>query len=363
MNEKQRQIYNHLLEKITTGQLQIGDVLTTEVKLSKIFDTSRMNAHFAVGLLAKKNLVRRNKRQGTIVSRIPKAYEETDLKSIFRKKVCIIFSDRQEFNYIHWNLRTLKGLNFILHQKNIDLISEIVPRTITRKELTEFYKKLAQDGIYGIILFSGYDMAVFESLDLLYQYHKNVLVFEKGTRSLGSWPFNVVGINYFGEGCLAAKYLISQGFNNIVFCSYSEFSEKYWLQERAKGLRFGLRRFSENSVELRHWELYIPTFGAKICERFQKDGNMPAIVAQNDYAAAEIVDSMMAEKLKPGRDFSLLTFGDDAKFHDYNFTTIASSLEQIGTTIGELLQNTIENGENDIRHIQINSRLIKRETS
>jgi DNA-binding LacI/PurR family transcriptional regulator/DNA-binding transcriptional regulator YhcF (GntR family) len=360
MNIYQEKIYNHLLKRITTGRLPRNERIPTENELGRMFGTNRMNAHLAVKELERFGVLRRNKRQGTFVHKIPTSITVGELKSVNTRRVCVLNHNTPQVSKIHWNERIVNTLK--AEKNKIEMVFKDISHLNSQKELCDFIKKIAEDGYNSLIIVSDdfIDNIVSEHPEVFFKFHNNVFIFDRGTDHWHDWPYNVVSVNLFREGVIAAEYLLQSGYKKIIYAKRSENS--YWQNERERGLQFGLLRGSDGKVQADIFKIADKLEG-KIFDETEKSNEKCAIVASNDEIASHIFQKGTEQNLKAGIDFGLLGFDDNAKFLEFNLTTISPPLEKIGTKLAELVIKNLNSKKNgEISKICIDSELIIRKT-
>ena len=359
MNIHQEKIYNHLLNEIISGKLRHNKRIPTENELSKMFNTNRMNAHSAVKELERFGILRRNKRQGSFVNRIPSPITTGELKSVNTRRVCVLNHNRASVCKIHWNERIINAFKEKMKEKKIEVIFKDISHLNSKEDFVENVKDIAEEGYNSllIVLDDFVDNIITENPEILFHFHNNVFIFNRGSGVWHEWPYNVVSINPFREGVIAAEYLLRQGYENIIYFK-SEY-DFYWINERARGLQFGLWRESEGKIRANVLDMR-----EEILINIIKSSNKKyAVVAQNDEEAANIFKCAVEHGLKPGRDFGLIGFDDNINYRDYKLTTVSPPLEKVGNQLAELVVNSFNEKENDkISTIRINSELIIRNT-
>lgn len=363
MNVYQVKIYNHLLERITTGRLSRNERIPTENELGSMFDTNRMNAHLAVKELERFGVLRRNKKQGTFVNRIPSLIVAGELKSINTRRVCVLNHNNPQFRKIHWNERIISAFEGKIQKNKIDMVFTDISHLNSRKEFCDFIKNVAGEGYNALfIIWDDFiDSIISEHPEVLFQFHNNVFIFDRGTSPWHEWPYNVVSVNTFREGVIAAEYLLQKGYEKLIYVK--DDLNTHWAKERERGLQFGLMRESNKKIqanifvaaEMQEW---------KVLDKLKNIKKKYAIVAQNDKIASRIFEEATKRKLSPGIDFGLLGFDDNVKFREFNLTTISPPLEKIGSRLAELVIKNLDDKKNkEISTIRIDSELIIRKTA
>jgi DNA-binding LacI/PurR family transcriptional regulator len=362
MNIYQEKIYNHLLEDISAGRLPRNKRIPTENELGKMFDTNRMNAYFAVKELERFGVLRRNKRQGTFVNKIPTLIAMNELKSVNTRRVCVLSHNKPQINKIHWNERIINAFEGEIQKNKIDMVFKDISHLNSREEFGNFIKNIVEEGYNSLIIVSDdfINSTISENPEILFQFHNNVFIFNRGTNHWHNWPYNIVSVNLFREGVIAAEYLLQNNYERIIYARGHE--NYYWDRERERGLQLGILRESGNKIKTELIETRVMQ-EHQIFEKIKDINKRCAIVARNDEVAARIFQRAVELELEPGVDFGLLGFDDNAVYRELNLTTISPPLGKIGSKLAELVINNI-NGEKkgEISTICIDSELIIRKT-
>jgi DNA-binding LacI/PurR family transcriptional regulator len=362
MNVHQEKIYNHLLKGIMDGALAVRERIPTETELGKMFNTNRMNAHLAIKKLEHFGIIRRNKRQGTFVHKIPSPITTGELKSINIRRVCVLNHNSPQISKIHWNERIISAFEGNIRKSKIEMVFKDISHVNSQEEFYDFIKNIVEEGYNSLIIVSDYfiDNIISEHPEVLFQFHNNVFIFDRGTNSWHDWPYNVASVNLFREGVIAAEYLLQKGYKKIIYTKWNQ--NLYWQKERERGLQYGLLRGSEKKNQAEIFEVPEKQEG-KVLDRIKNCNEKCAIVAANDEIAARILSAAKQQNLEPGIDFGLMGFDDNADFSEFNLTTISPPLEKIGSKLAELVIKNLNDKKNgEISAIRIDSELIVRET-
>lgn len=360
MNAEQYKIYSYLIGEMVQGRLAFNSRIEPEIELGKRFDTSRMNAHRAIKQLERRGIVRRNRQEGTIVNRRITAALARELKGDVVKRIGVIRS-RNLYEYIHWNDSLLAGLEPELQENGFSLEYVTMDGVDTREKLKAELKRLTDDGFSAFILsIRGPDDSFFmENADILFQYHRNIFVYQSGAEDWAQWPFHTVTVNIFGEGRVAAEYLTEQGYEHIAYCSHDPVLRS-WIGERLKGLRFGLRRCSDGKIEPEYWTGHVTIY-----DNFIAGGKKHLLVAANDQAAVLLIDYFRERGLEVGTDYRIMGFDDNVNFRSYGLTTVAPPHREIGRQLARLIldHTDIDAQYNTTCYLKIDSQIIKRQTA
>jgi GntR family transcriptional regulator of arabinose operon len=369
MNAIREQIYQFLLDEIAQGRYVPDERIPTEQELCRMFSTHRLNAHYAVRRLQEHGILRRNRKQGTFVSRVPAPYLMGQLKSQVTRRICIINTTPMAFQHIHWNQRLVAPLESGLSQAGIEVLFENISSIKTADAYRSFLADLIERGFNALLLIPEYSSQrqspISSQPQLLFEFHNNVFIFDRGVHHWNSWPYNIVSINVFGEGEMVARHLANRDIRHVVFCHGVAKEQPLWLTERLNGLQYGMSREVQEGQQLQVCEFdpcrNSPTFFRKIRELL-KTGTV-AVVAQNDEFAAAIIDQAASHGLHAGQDFFVIGFDDNVKYQDYNLTTVSPGLERIGSCLAAMISRSLDHGDDyDITCTKVHSQLKIRAT-
>ncbi len=359
-----REIYHHILNHILDGRLDVGDQLPTENELAKQFRTSRTNARAAVRTFESQGVVSRNKRQGTIVRQRPPAPLARHLKSIYARQIHTMITP-DYFPTFHWNRGALEQMETVASAAGYAVVQEEFPAKLTRHSLEAALQRIADQGSSALILMPDQKQAAFclEHAEIIYQYHRNICVFNHGDTPPKRWPFHVFTLDPFGEGAMVGEYVVACGLRQVCFAVRDDMASFFWAAERYRGLRYGLRRASNATVEAAMWQWGATDELSALCRRLQRAPSPMAVVAANDEMAVWLLDAARALGLRPPRDFSLVAFDNNPALRRYNLTTMATPVEHIGRLMAEFVCDGSSHQANGTTHlVRIASRLVERET-
>ena len=363
MTPASREICDYLLNGILRGEYVVNGELPTEVALARTFKVSRMSAHFAVKTLEQHGVVRRRKRSGTVVARHPSPPVARQIRAAVTRRVHVVSSFEAPVR-LHWNESTLREIESFLAEQGYAVTHLGPPSPLTREALREQLKGLSEEGSTALVLMPTAVESSFliENTDLIFQYHRNVYLFDRGDTPVERWPFNVVSLDPFGEGVMAGEFLESLGYRRTAFWE-TESGTRYWSAERFRGLRMGVQRASEAQRSPERWLHASAGGAAEVCRRLAAGPGPWAVVAVNDQHAAILLDHARAMGLEAPRDFGLIGFDDDPRVRAHNITTVAPPTERIGRELARLVcRKAGEPDEPAVHIVKAPSRLVVRGT-
>lgn len=364
MNLTQEKIYNYLLDNIAKGNFGENSRIPTEKELSESFDTNRMNAYLAIKELEKFGVLRRNKKQGTFIHSVPRAYSLGKMKSLTTRRICVLNHCNESYRHIHWNKRIITALETVLKSESIEIVYRDISRVNELEEYRRLLKELICEGCNALLIVADQDVkgVLAQHPEIFFEFHNKVFIFDRGSSDWLDWPYNVVSVNVFGDSVTVADYVLSKGYKNVFFCQKAE-SRSFWLRERYRGLDFGLKRASGGKRRIKRVKITGRDESFINLIRSGKNGNTPVLIAQSDEFAAHMCDVAAKHGLTAGKDFKLISFDDNSKYLKYNLTTMSPSLEKIGRRLGEIIKRNMDViGPDETTCIKVDSELIIRGT-
>lgn len=368
MNDIQNNIYNHLLTLFIEDGMSLGDKIPTEMSLAKEFSTSRMNAHYAIKELETKGYVSRNKKQGTVIRKLPEKNHVFRLQNASSNNIFILASpSRPSFN-VHWDQQTISELETILTEEGYKIFFENME--LDRKSFDAIMDKVVKKNCFSMILVLDFEESEFlkNNLDILSRYHGEVYFMNKGDFLPSELPYNELVVDNYDEGFIAAQYLIDKSYTDLLFLTIDMGDpEPYaWVQERTKGIENGIK-YHKKKKDI-NFTLMYKTHKEDLLfidavEFLKASPNKIGIIAQNDLCASWFIDYAKTQGLFPQKDFGLISYDDYFPTRNYNLTTIAPPINKIAKTLaGMILEKSSFLDESSRISVRIRSHIIERDT-
>ena len=362
MDSSALQIYDLVLDDILEGRVSQDGLLPTEVDLAARFGVSRMRAHAAVRELERHGVVRRKRGAGTFVRKRPSPSLARHLRGLSANRVHVVAGF--ERIPLHWTEATLRELEHLLADEGFAVSHIPIPDPLTRGSLERMLREVTGQGSSALALILPAEAAQFcqEHAALIFQYHRNVLLFDRGDTAPEGWPFHVVSLDPFSEGVAAAEHLYDKGYRRIAFWGARN-ARSYWARQRMMGIAMGLQRASDGALTPELWGYDGPEEAEDVCRRLIETGEPCAVAAATDETATWLIDAAAELGLRPPRDFGILGFDNNPRFRHYNLTTIAPPLEDVGRIMARALSGKllpIEEFSSIV--LRLPSRLIERDT-
>lgn len=363
MNIPQQSVYNYILERIMDKRLPVGSRIPTEMELAGLLKTNRMNVHNALNHLEEHGLLFRNKRGGTTVACMPSSFMIGELKRKVNRFVTVLNPLLPEFAHLHWNPEITGVLKKELEQHGLSLNVVNVCGIADEKEMAKKLKKLAHEGAAALLCISCMDLndMLAAHPEIFFNYHRNVFVFARDIVQWNSFPYNIVSVDLFNEGVIAAEHCCAQGYDHVFYGYIKAVNGRDWVNARRDGLRCGLQRMSGGTI--RPNEVILEESAEELITAVSR-GKKVMLVAAADHIAVDFINKIRSATGKtPGTDYGVISFDNDEKTIKYGLTTIVPPLHEIGKALAELIIAEVEHESTRTTFIKIKSQLLKRTTS
>jgi DNA-binding LacI/PurR family transcriptional regulator len=365
MNAIRKDIYKHILTKIAGCELEKGDRIPTEVQLAKSFNTNRMNAHLAVKELEKSGIVKRNKRQGTTVTKTISDVDIDNLKTTASNIVNIMASPADKRFNIHWNESTLLDFETIVNQKGYRVYFQELPHN--EKVLNECMDELSKKNSKALVILPdhGGTQIILDNLECFEKYRGDIIMLDRGGIPLRAFPYHTVGFNSYEEGVVAGKYLAGKGYTNIAYFGNKVGNKvgnklPFWVKHRYEGLKFGLKGLCIPECHILDNR---DSIGKAVFERITMSPEQLVIVGCNDSAATMALEYARKHGLNAPGDFHIMGFDNVLDLRSNNLTTVAIPIDKIGFAIANMIVAQLPWKKEDvILNIKLRSRIIERDT-
>ena len=341
MNAKTTKVCDYLLNYVSSDAVGVGTLLPPETDLATQFDVSRMNAHAAMKVLERHGVVYSRRGAGTFVSKKPSLSLIRHLKGLSVKRAHVVVGF--EPIPLHWTDETLSQLEELLSESGFVIEYVQIPSPLTHESLEAMLKKITEEGSSALVLILPREAGLFceKNAGLIFQYHRNIFLFDRGDIPPGSWPFHVISLDPFAEGVLAAQYVYDKGYRRAVF--WSPFAEegKYWDSQRASGFVLGMQRASGGVLNPEILKFEGQEGAAQVCKHLLDSDGDCAVVTVNDQAAVWLKETAEVQNLHAPRDFGLLGFDDNPQFRHSNLSTVAPPLAGIGGILARAISGSL----------------------
>lgn len=354
MNEHQEAIYKSIKLQIATAQLKVGDFIPTEKELCDLYQTKRMNAHFAVKALLEEGWVFRNKRRGTEVVKAMSPDESQRYLNSQSKRIAICSSVFTKFS-VHWASDTSSQLEAKFKAAGYEAV--FYEMSFEGDDCEQMMSRLIEGGAYAVIvLLSSEDFRGFLEHKSVFDRYKGELYFLNSGEFLHQeLPFHALSFDHHEEGMMAHQHLIEVGSEEVVLVTGSATHEPYplWLEYRIGGWR----QVHPDG------EILSLAQSDRVIERLKASKQL-GVIAQNDLTAVELLKRCKEHGLEAPRDFKLVSFDDLPMVRAYDLTTIAPPVEKVSDLFVEMvLSNPWKIAHGVKCSLKVSSRMVKRKTS
>ncbi|MBR7103674.1 MAG: substrate-binding domain-containing protein [Lentisphaeria bacterium] len=347
-----------MISRLQSKEYSVGSTIAMVGELSEKFELSRYHVQQALTELYRRNLIVCRKKGGIIAVRELFEREKRQIISFDSGKILIVnhIPMTQPWKIVHLNEHFFSALLTPLEAAGYTVVRENIPLIQDEKELHLYIENLirlhAPKAI--TVIAGGRD---FERIqEMYYLCHNNVFIFTRSGFLKGGGLLSTFGIANCLDGTAAAEAAFSSGASRVIFCYRTSLYVQLWQQERRAGVQLYLRMRKNGPV---------------FVDDFHFSHDLPqgllhpdtALIAHNDELAAEIIDAAGKAGYTAGKDYKIIGFGDDARFRDYDLTTMRPDLPTIGRRIAEAVLDSCRSfGPIPVQAILTPSILVRRST-
>jgi len=347
-----KQIYDDILSKIYSGELDVGDSIGTQHELTATYDVSLITVKKAISKLISEGVLYARVGRGTFVNKKPAG---------------INFSEHKTIAYV------LKNLDDPFYQSMVSNIERqlsihgcnmlLFSSDQNKQKETEQIKKFINMGINGLIIGS---MSEDEYTDSLFRQLHN----ENFPYVMVSYNNNpdicYIGSNHLQGGFLATEHLINLGYKHIGYVQSS--TNDFVGQRREEGYK---RALEKHQIEIKKDYIYQFDsnedifqsgfdFGVKFC---QTKNRPEALFIYNDLSALGFMNAVTKHGLKVPEDIAIVGFDDiPAGRKAYiPLTTIHQPSDKIAEYAVDLILRKIDGEDINLRRL-VKPELVIRES-
>lgn len=360
MNPEQELVFNHILEGILAGRFPVGERIPTEMELAHQLGAGRMNVHHALTRLEERRLLFRNKRGGTRVAVKPNTFATGELKRETCRRITVLNPLPADAAHIHWNPEITGALAEGLNRQGFELDEVNIRGIRTPAALAEKLRELSCGGAAGLLIISYQNLNVLlmTQAELFFRCHRNIFIYSRDLTEWSDYPYNIVSVDLFNEGVMAAEYACSKNYERFFFGFARKKASRRWLAVRREGIRCGLRRLTGETAA----EVLLDGEMKGLLAALDGPARV-ALIAATDQDAVLFREKIFAATGKlPGRDYGLIGFNRDSSLAQYHLTTIAPPLRELGEALAETIAGVVGRRSNRTSFIKIQSQLIPGES-
>ena len=339
LQPKYRRIFDVLRHEILLGKYNDRVRFPSEQMLVRRFKVSRPTVNRALLDLKREGLLQGRSGSGTYLS---------DLAKSDAGFLGLIMPDTG------WNrffAALGRGIEKAVREEGYTLLKETPTGEddATRaKEMVDFAKELAQRRVRGVLFepfdsYAGSAETTARILAILKSARIPVVLLDRDVVPLPRRSdYDLVGIDNFRAGYVAAEHLIGRGARTIHFFTMPNSADA--TLQRAQGtaqavIEHGLRwtRSSFHAV--------VPTDRRSVAAIFKKGGAPDAVVCRNDHYAAVLMQTLAALRVKVPRQVQVVGFDDMglAEILSPPLTTLRQPAQQIGRVAVDTLLRRLRN--------------------
>ena len=353
MNEKIKEMHDHVLERILDGSFADGAV-PRETELARLLGSNRMNAHFAMKELENKGVVYRVKGRGTFV------VDGLDLGSLKKMlysagKYVHVFCALERKSGIHWDETTLQALEKVLSNDGYGVIYKDIPEDLTADDISRLLAESDAEGGRAVLVFPNRNNfeTFLENKSLLIGHNAPVFFVNRGMES-DKIPFPSVSIDFFNEGLVVGERLRECSCCDVRFLTVGKGAP--WSRLRYDGLTTGFA----SELPVAHFEKLDSDYFRSLNSLKEK----PVFVSHNDRLGASFIDMAKSEGILCPEHFQLIGFDNNPAFRSRNMSTMAPPLELIGELLGKFVTDDFNATKKGISNfsLKVKSTLIERQT-
>ncbi len=358
------QFLHHLRQRIQVKDYPVGARLPSEVALSEEYRISRGTVRQALDTLEREGLIERTHRRGTFVREVtPEIHVE---ESGVQKRIALVYASSNNASKSlvgRIDLDLLIGIEQAAKSHNYQL--SFVYSENTPQQLAFDIQRLRADNVSGMVIYPLGNTTHDESI---WQLKAAGVPFVLIDRYYPGFEADYVGIDNHSGGYRATEHLLILGHRRIGFVYFgSEDLRTTSTRGRWEGYRQALQDYGVSYDE----RLVYPrinstaTEGLDDYEAFLAQLDRPdAIFASNDEIALKLMQLAQRQGLRIPDDLALVGFDDQPFATHVNpaLTTVAQSFIDMGLRAGNLLISRINGQAGLIKHIELPTSLVVRDS-
>ncbi|MGY3724669.1 transcriptional regulator, GntR family [Granulicatella balaenopterae] len=337
-------IYQIVKDKINRNELTIGDMVPTELELSREFGVSRITSKRALQELEQDGYITRIRGKGSFVK------ERTTNPFVKRQEIVLVMP----FNADHEFGQYARGISDVLDYSPYELAIRISDK-FTIEQLEQYQ---------GLIY---YPENVKNSLELVYQAQLNQLPVVLLDKDLEMFSYPAVTSDNQGGAYQLTKHLANRGCQKILFVGMESLAEVSSVRDRYFGY---LKACSELNLKSYHLESSHERSLDQLIEEIMVEVTDDVsiycgLVVESDWLAIQIVQQLQALQLSVPDDFAVVGFDDieASRLIEPHLTTAAQNFYQMGKVAGELILKEMKQEDLKEQHIAIPVELKLRKSS
>ena len=350
------QLAQSLEEMIRSGKLQAGDVVPTEAEFCQSLHISAVTVKKGLGVLVKKELIRRIPGRGSFVSeKVGRTQQPSTEKTVSppAKGLCVLMASEkgEEFSALgSWHSRIAEGFEAAVsrHHGNV----RYLPWPGDSSALDD----PAWDGVSGVAIFER-SPAPARCAPIWCTLAKKGVPAVCVSYCWCSEDHDNVCFSQTKMGQVTAMHLVSAGYNRFIIAREQAHDRSN--EERYNGFINGLDVAGAGRPTLAIVEAPFTgnwrELGRQLAEKMGKTGSgilsaRTAIVAGTDPLAAAIAHALSAHGLACGRDYGLIGCGEEPDSRRLGISTIGFPLAKAGELAAQRLLGLLEQEPGTFRY-------------
>ena len=336
------QLFEHYRRLIVAGELPVGGRLPTEMALMDLHGLSRGTVRQALKSLSDAGLVRREPKNGTVVSP-PRAAREPSTSQI----IGVIFPEARDA----FCMDIMKGVQAACLERGFHAAFGYShgDSALERAEVT----RMRAAGFGGVLVLPHDDPALFS--ELAEDGYPFVYLDQHAAA-----PGDFVGIDNAAASFGATKHLLRLGYGRIAFLhkNHDLNAAPSTVQDRFRGYREALAA---------HGQPFDPAWVLSkaaepdYLERLRE--HVRAVVAVNDFTALEFLKDAAEAGIRVPGELAVVGFDDLPQAAGYSLTTVAQPGFEIGRRAADLLMGRLGGFAGPPQRVLLPTRLVVRGSS
>lgn len=375
---KRKPLYEKVMEKLKE-RIKIGDFtydapFTTEDKITKDYNVSRITAIRALDELEKLGVIYRKRGSGSFVAKngieilnTAKEEKKAAAEAVYTRQskeaalIALVLPFDIKFGGM---LSCFEGINDLLNKGNCFI--RIYNTNRRAEEEAEVLKKLLDHNIDGVICYPEKDNKNLEIFNQFLIKHIPLVLIDKHIENM---PISyVVPDNYNGAKMLC-DYAIEIGHTNIGFLSISDFTGVSSLRERYMGYAASA---SDHGMEIdlnnvivgeHHFKGSAYTEYLASAVKSLRAAGVTALMCQNDWVARDVINCCDAMGISVPDDFLVMGFDHINAFQKIEggerITTMEQDFYEIGRKAGEVILKELDDNIGRCVRVVVPMKLIR----
>lgn len=338
-----QQLCGYFQGLIETGRLSPGSRLPPELELSERYGVSRGTVRQAMRSLSEAGLIRRETKNGTVVSTPPQPATTTS------RIIGVVFPETRDA----FCLGIMKGVQAACRERGYHVAFGYSHHSsaLERAEVT----RMREAGFSGVLVLPHADATLFK--ELLAGGYPFVCVDQSFTEVASDF----VGVDNVTASLGATEHLLGLGHRRIAFvCQHAELTQApSTVQDRYRGYRKAL---AMHGLPFKASWLWGAENDVGYTGFLARAGRPSAAVAANDFTAVKLMDAAKELGVAVPEDLAVVGFDDIPLALGAHLTTVVQPSSEIGSAAAQLLIDGIEGKRRSPRRLLLPTQLAVRKS-